>query len=93
MEESKQIENLLSQLKYIKNTLIKRDKLSDKAFNTNPGTSTPKQIDKANTALNWECMELDKAKTVFARSFKGSCLDVGVGEKEYKPSGFHRYKG
>jgi hypothetical protein len=93
MTDLNQIEHLLSQLKYIKSTLIKRDKLSDKAFNTSPATSTPKQIDKANTALNWECMELDKAKTSFARSFKGSCLDVGIEAKEYKPSGFHTYNG
>ncbi len=86
------IDSLISTAKYLKTAIKKRDKLSEKAFNMSRYTHSPRQIEKTNVDLNWQCMEVDKIKTDFARLFKGSLVDVGTGEKEYNPSGFHSYK-
>ncbi len=91
--ELEQIDIMIAKLKEVKASIKKRDKLSDKAFNMNHATHTIKQIQNTNTSLNWECMHLDKCKTDFARLFKGSVLDVSTDEKEYNPTGFHKYKG
>jgi len=91
--ELEQIDIMIAKLKEVKASIKKRDKLSDKAFNMNHTTHTIKQIQNTNTNLNWECMHLDKCKTDFARLFKGSVLDVSTDEKEYNPTGFHKYKG
>ena len=91
--ELEQIDIMIAKLKEIKASIKKRDKLSDKAFNMNHITHSIKAIQKTNTNLNWECMHLDKCKTGFARLFKGSLFDVSTDEKEYNPSGFHKYKG
>jgi len=91
--ELEQIDIMIAKLKEVKASIKKRDKLSDKAFNMNHTTHTIKQIQNTNTSLNWECMHLDKCKTDFARLFKGSVLDVSTDEKEYNPTGFHKYKG
>lgn len=93
MKEIELIDLMIDRLKSLKSSIKKKDKISDKAFNMNPQNSTPRQIQKASTDLNWQCMEVDKGKTEIARIFKGSCLDVDTGEKEYNPSGFHKYKG
>lgn len=92
MDELQKIDELLDTLKYLKNSVKKKDKLSEKAMNTNHRTHTQRQIEKANVNLNWQCMEVDKIKTDFARKFKGSFLDVSTDKKEYNPSGFHSYK-
>lgn len=92
LSELEQIEQALALLKTIKTTYKKKERLSEKAANTNFRNSSPKQIDKAATALNWECMELSKAKVNFARFFKGSVLDVSTEEQIYTPSGWHEYK-
>lgn len=92
-QELNEIEALLAQLKEIKSCIKKRERLSNKCFEMNPRNSTPKRISKANADLNFHCMDLAKAKTAFARLFKGSLVDVSTGEQEYTPSGFHKYKG
>ena len=90
MTDIEKIDSFIDRLKSIKQSMKKKEKLSDKAFNLRCGT--PRQFQKVNTALNWECMNLDKSITDFAREFKGSLLDVDTGEKTYNPSGFHNYK-
>ena len=91
--ELEQIDIMIAKLKEVKASIKKRDKLSDKAFNMNHTTHRVSQMQKISTNLNWECMHLDKCKTDFARLFKGSVLDVSTDEKEYNPTGFHKYKG
>jgi len=93
MEEIEFIEGMLVKLRGLKASIKKKDKLSQKAFDMDLASHTPNQIEKASVNLNWECMNLDKERTRFARAFKGSTLDVDTGEKIYKPSGFHTYKG
>lgn len=96
MEEQKEIneiDNLIQSLKYVKSNLLKKNKLSKKAYEMSYTSNTQRSVQKASVNLNWQCMELDKAKTNFARMFKGSLVDVCVEEKEYNPSGFHSYKG
>lgn len=92
MKQIEEIEKMIALIKEVKSCIVKKDKLSDKAFNLSPRNATPSQIDKATSSLNWSCMELDKAITNFARQFKGSLLDVSTEEKEYNPSSFHKYK-
>lgn len=92
MKEFEQINDMLSLLKLIKTSVNKREKLSNKAFEMNTKTHTNKQISKIITNLDWECMNIDKLKTDFARKFKNSVLDVSTEEKTYKPTGFHEYK-
>jgi hypothetical protein len=91
MTDLETIEQAVILLKSIKSTYKKKERLSEKARDTNFQNSTPKQVDKATVALNWECMELSKAKVNFARLFKDSILDVSIEVQEYNPSGFHRY--
>ena len=93
MEEIEFIEEMIVKLRGLKASIKKKDKMSQKAFEMNLASYTQNQIQKASTNLDWECMNLDKERTFFARSFKGSTLDVDTGEKIYKPSGFHTYKG
>lgn len=91
MTELEKIDQAITLLKSIKATCKKKEKLSEKARNTDFRNSTPKQIEKATTALNWECMEFSKAKVNFARFFKDSILDVSTEVQTYRPSGFHEY--
>ncbi len=93
MTELEFIDEMISKLKRIKSAIKKKDNLSEKAFNMDFRKNTQRQIEKANTNLNWQCMYLDKEKTELARFFKGSFLDVDTSPKEYNPSGFHKYKG
>lgn len=92
MEELNQIENMIEALRRLRASIKKKDKLSEKLFNMDYRNHTPKRIQSVNADLNWECMNIDKEKTNFARIFKGSCIDVGIEEKQYNPSGFHSYK-
>jgi hypothetical protein len=92
MQELEQLEQMLALLKNIKRANVKKGKLSDKLAKMDHYNSTPKRIGAANANLNWECMNYDKLKVDFARLFKDSCLDVGVSEREYNPSGFHSFK-
>jgi len=72
------LDNMIKQLKYVKAQYVSRDRLIIKARDCN-GTIKAKQ--KASVNLNWQCMEVDKAVTDFARSFKGSILDVETGNR------------
>ena len=92
MTDLETIEQAITLLKSIKATYKKKERLSVKAANTNFRNSTPKQIEKASVNLNWECMELSKAKVNFARFFKDSILDVSTEVQNYNPSGWHEYK-
>lgn len=92
MEEQEFIDQMIARLRSVKACMKKREKLSQKALGMNVRDNTPRQIQKANTELNWECMNLDKSIVDFARAYKGSMLDVHTGEREYNPSGFHCYK-
>lgn len=92
-EQIKEIDHMIALLKTIKSSIKKKENLSDKSCYMTPQNSSLKQITKAAANLNWQCMELDKEKTRFARLFKGSFLDISTGEKEYNPSGFHHYRG
>ncbi len=92
MTDLETIEQAITLLKSIKSTYKKKERLSEKAANTNFRNSTPKQIDKASRNLNWECMELSKAKVNFARFFKDSILDVSTDAQTKTPTGWHEYK-
>lgn len=92
MEEIKTIETALLLLKNVRSCQLKVDKLTNKVVNMHYTTHSIKSINRENANLNWACMNLDKAKTDFARCIIGSCLDVSVEVKEYNPSGFHNYK-
>ncbi len=92
MIKTEHIDDLISQLREIKKANNKRNKLSEKAFNLDRNNNTPKQLERASNNLIWACMDLDKQVTKFARSFKESPLNVSTEEKEYNPTGFHRYK-
>ena len=93
MNEKEFIDDLIKKLRALKSSIKKKDMLSDKVMEANPLNNTPKQIQKAHTNLNWQCMQIDKEKTNIARTFKDSFLDVDTSEKEYNPSPFHSYKG
>ena len=92
MKEIETIDRMIITLRDLKKAIKKQEQLSDKAFNCSHQTHSAKQVEKAHTDLNWQCMHVDKSKVSFARMFKKSFLDVDVGEKEYNPSGFHSYK-
>lgn len=92
MNELDLIESLIKQLREIKSAYVKREKLSEKALAASGFGSTPKKAGKANSDLNFHCMSLQKDIVSFARTFKGSFLDVETGEQDYRPSGFHNYK-
>lgn len=92
MEDIKLIENMINHLRTLKSDIQKKEKLSTKLRDTQLCDVSPKRIEKMNTDLNWQCMNIDKKKTDIARLFKGSMLDVSTDEKEYNPSGWHNYK-
>lgn len=85
-------DDLIRLLKHVKECEVKKEKLSQKFLNCSPMNSGYDRYNKMSTQLNWACMELEKARTNFARAFKGSDIDVDTSEKTYKPSGFHEYK-
>lgn len=92
-EEIKQIDIVISQLKSLKSDLLKVEKLSGKSFNINTQNSTPRQIEKASTNLNFACMELDKQRKRTWKSIKeASFLEVSLEATEYHLSPFHSYK-
>lgn len=92
LSDMEQVDILLKPLKAVKSSLKRKDRLSKKRREMSPENHTPRRIQSAEADLNWECMNLDKAKTDFARMFQGSVVDVDTGEKVYNPSGFHKYK-
>lgn len=91
MTELEEIENLLTRLKAVKQSIKKRDRLFDKA--TEWRVRSPRQVQKIDNEFNWEAMRLDQFRTEFARAFRGSTVDVSPKKKEYNPSGFRKYKG
>lgn len=91
-KEEQEINVLIDTLKYLKATIKRKNKISDRLRNFTHSNNTPRQYEKANVDLNWECMELDKIKTDFARFYEKSSIKVGIGEKNYSPSPFHNYK-
>lgn len=92
MEKINQIKHAMKLLNEVRACQNKVDKLTEKTLCMSPQNSTQKSIQREHTNLNWACMHLDKAKTDFARYFKGSLLDVSIESKDYNPSGFHSYK-
>lgn len=93
IKEIEQIDKVINQLKLLKKSLLKVEKLSDKAYNTSPSTHTPSQVNKASTALNWECMNLDKQRRRTWISIKeANELEVSLEVRDYNPSSFHHYK-
>ena len=87
-----EIDNILSELKNLKADYLKTKKLSEKSLNTDFRTHSPKQIQKAATDLNWQCMHLDKNKKRVWKLILNADLEVDLGETEYRPSEFHNYK-
>ena len=92
MKELALIDSMISQLRTLKSTIQKRDKISEKVRSLTPMNATPKRIQNSTADLNWTCMEVDKLRTDVARLYKGSSLDVGTEEKIYRPSPFHTYR-
>lgn len=92
MKDLQQIKAMTAALKSLKAAVEKREKLSAKRSAMSTNNSTDKARGKVNADLNWQCMEVDKKATDFARLFEGSCCDVGTETKHYSPSGFHEYQ-
>ena len=67
------------------------ERLSTKCRDMHYSTHSKAQIGKANTNLNWACMELEKAKVDFLRFLEKSTLYVGSEERVMRPGGFHSY--
>lgn len=93
-KEIKQIDNVIAQLKLLKSSLLKTEKASEKSFNTSPSTHTPSQCSKAVTALNMECMQLDRCRRkVWTAIKEAEELEVSLEEPdEYHISGYHKWK-
>lgn len=87
-----EIDNILSELKNLKADYLKTKKLSEKSLNTDFRTHSPKQIQKASTDLNWQCVHLDRTKKRVWKLILNADLEVDLGETEYRPSEFHNYK-
>lgn len=92
MNDLEQIEAMIDLLKRCKREVKKREKLSDKVAQMDIRVQSARQMERASTDLNWQCMEADKAAIDFARAFKGSCLDVSTGKHYFNPSPFHEYE-
>jgi hypothetical protein len=96
MDIEKAIENIdrvISEAKLYRKMLSDQKKKSDKAFNTNHTNATPKQIQRVSADLNWHCMHTDKQKRALWKAIAAADLETGTDEVEYRPSGFHVYKG
>ena len=91
-EKISNIDKVLSELKTLKSEYQKAEKLSEKSLNMDFKTNTPKQMQKASTDLNWQCMHLDKTQKRVWKSILNADLEVDIGETEYHPSEFHNYK-
>ena len=92
MIELELIDKMISQLRTLKSTIKRKDKISERVRSLSPMNATPKRIQKGNADLNWACMDVDQRRTDVARLYRGSALDVGTEEKTYRPSAFHTYK-
>lgn len=92
IEFDSEVDTAISLLKKVKSLQKEVERLSIKCRDMHYSTHSQRQIGKANTSLNWSCMELEKAKTNFIRFMEKSTLSVGAGDKIYKPGGFHTYK-
>lgn len=92
MNEIEKIDNVISQLKYLKRDIQKKNKLSDSLFNANGVTRKRRQA--MDASLNWQCMHLDKQRKAAWKAIKDAeFLEVSLEPQEYNPSGFHCYKG
>ena len=78
-------------LKYFQKLKQQRDNLSAKMGADGMDWSM-KTRTKVSTDLNWLSMKLEEQRTNIARIFKGSDFDVETNEKEYNPSGWHKYR-
>lgn len=92
LSEIELIDQIIYRLKNLKASIIKKNRLSEKAYKTNPHNSTYKQIEKTTNNLTWQCMEVEKQRLGIARLFEKSSLDVETGPTEFKPTGWHNYK-
>lgn len=93
-KEIRQIDNLITQLKLLKSSLLKVEKASEKAHNMSTYTHTTKQINNAAIALNSECVELDRYRRKAWLAIKeAEELEVSLEvPEEYFVSGFHKIK-
>ena len=89
MTQIQEIDGLIARLKTLKSSIKKKDRLSERAMNAD---SRSRGYQKLSTDLNWQCMNIEKETTDFARAFEASSLNVDTDEKTYRPSGFHEYK-
>jgi len=85
------LDTAIKTLQNLKREQKKKEKIS-KALHENFDTLTAKRRGAKSASLNWQCLEIEKITTDFARLFKGSALDVETEQKEVSPSGFQDYK-
>ena len=85
------LDQAIKTLQNLKREQKKKEKIS-KELHENFDTLTAKRRGAKSASLNWQCLEIEKLTTEFARLFKGSALDVETEQKEVNPSGFHNYK-
>lgn len=89
-EKINKIDQLLKQLKTLKSSLKKQEKLRAKSFNANPRDNSQKHIQKIEADLNFHCMDVQKEITGISRTFKDSFLDVSTDKKVYNPSAWNQ---
>jgi len=90
MSQIADIDQMIKLLQTAKREIKKQHKLSQKCHESWQN-STPKRVQKLYADLNWQGMEVDKKLTDIARFYAKSSIVTGTQEKEYNPSGFHRY--
>lgn len=88
-----EIDKAIELLKNARKEALKQQKLSEQTRDAygNQNISIKRQ-QKLSADLSWQCMEVDKRLTDFARFYDQSNIKTGTEEKEYRPSGFHTYK-
>lgn len=91
MSQISDIDQMIKLLQNARREIKKQQKLSEKCHESWEN-STPRRVQKLNADLNWQGMEVDKRLTDIARFYAKSSIVTGTEEKEYNPSGFHRYK-
>lgn len=80
-------------LKNARKEAVKQQKLSEQTRDAYSDQNVSlKRQQKLSADLSWQCMEVDKRLTDFARFYDKSSIKTGTDEKEYRPSGFHTYK-
>ena len=96
MLDSSKLFELSEHMKSLTADLRRFQKLSDRLSEMTFDNSTQKKRDKASAELNWLAMEIDQKKlSAHVLAVEAGIADMRddafYGEREYNPSGWHRY--